>query len=59
RELGARLLDRLEKDLADLSEVEVRPKMEGNQMFLIFAPKRQKSTNKSSDKIQQVKEHVS
>jgi len=44
RELGAALLERLEKDLADLGEVEARPRMEGNQMFLIFTPKRQKSS---------------
>ncbi|MDT5268952.1 MAG: translation initiation factor [Acidobacteriota bacterium] len=43
RELGAELLQRLEKDLAEVAEVEQRPKMEGNQMFLIFAPKRHKS----------------
>jgi len=28
RELGARILERLEKDLADISEVEMRPRME-------------------------------
>ncbi len=44
RELGAALLERLEKDLADVGEVEARPRMEGNQMFLIFTPKRQKSS---------------
>jgi translation initiation factor IF-3 len=43
RELGSELLGRLEKDLADVGEVEQRPKMEGNQMYLIFAPKRHKS----------------
>lgn len=43
RELGAELLQRLEKDLTEVAEVEQRPKMEGNQMFLIFAPKRHKS----------------
>jgi translation initiation factor IF-3 len=43
RELGAELLGRLEQDLADVGEVEQRPKMEGNQMFLIFGPKRHKS----------------
>ncbi len=43
RELGAELLQRLEQDLAEVGEVEQRPKMEGNQMFLIFAPKRHKS----------------
>jgi translation initiation factor IF-3 len=42
RELGSSLLAKLEKDLADVSEVEARPRMEGNQMFLIFAPKKHK-----------------
>src|SRR5262249_9323107 len=47
RELGARILEQLEKDLADISEVEMRPRMEGNQMFTIFAPKRHKGGGKS------------
>ena len=42
RELGARILEKLEQDLADVSEVEMRPRMEGNQMFTIFGPKRHK-----------------
>ena len=46
RELGTRLLERLEKDLNDVGEVEARPRMEGNQMFLIFSPKRNKSAPK-------------
>jgi translation initiation factor IF-3 len=46
RELGAQLLERLEHDLAELGEVEARPRMEGNQMFLVFAPKRQKSPSR-------------
>ncbi len=43
RELGAELLVRLEQDLAEVGEVEQRPRMEGNQMFLVFAPRRNKS----------------
>ena len=43
RELGAQLLERLERDLADYGEVEQRPRMEGNQMFLIFTPKKHKT----------------
>ena len=43
RELGTQLLARLERDLADMGEVEARPRMEGNQMFLIFAPKKHKA----------------
>ena len=44
RELGARILEQLEKDLADISEVEMRPRMEGNQMFTIFGPRRHKKS---------------
>jgi translation initiation factor IF-3 len=43
RELGAQLLGKLEQDLAEVGEVEARPRMEGNQMFLIFAPKKHKT----------------
>lgn len=46
RELGTQLLQRLETDLADIGEVEARPRMEGNQMFLIFTPKKHKSAPK-------------
>jgi translation initiation factor IF-3 len=42
RELGARILEKLEQDLADVAEVEARPRMEGNQMFIIFGPRRHK-----------------
>ena len=42
RELGARILEKLERDLADVGEVEARPRMEGNQMFIILGPKRHK-----------------
>lgn len=45
RELGAQLLEKLEKDLIDVGEVEARPRMEGNQMFFIFTPKRHKSSS--------------
>ena len=44
RELGARILEKLEKDLADVGEVEARPRMEGNQMFIVVAPKRTKGS---------------
>jgi translation initiation factor IF-3 len=46
RELGARILEKLEKALADVGEVEARPRMEGNQMFIILGPKRHKSAAK-------------
>lgn len=47
RELGARILEQLEKDLADVGDVEMRPRMEGNQMFTIFMPKRHKKAESS------------
>ncbi|MCA1850043.1 MAG: translation initiation factor IF-3, partial [Acidobacteria bacterium] len=47
RELGARILEKLEGDLSDIGEVETRPRMEGNQMFTIFAPKRHKGGGKT------------
>jgi translation initiation factor IF-3 len=40
RELGAAILEKLRKDLEDIAELEVRPKMEGYQMFSIFIPKK-------------------
>ncbi len=43
RELGAKILARLTKDLEDLADVEVAPKMEGYQMFTIMAPKKSKT----------------
>lgn len=47
RELGSKILLKLENDLADVGEVEARPRMEGNQMFIIFGPKRHKTPGKS------------
>ena len=46
RELGSRILAKLEQDLIDVGEVEARPRMEGNQMFIIFGPKRHKGSPK-------------
>ena len=50
RELGAQLLERLEKDLAEYGEVEARPRMEGNQMFFIFAPKKHRTAKQEAPK---------
>jgi translation initiation factor IF-3 len=50
RELGSQLLERLEKDLTDVGEVEARPRMEGNQMFLVFAPKKHKTSGGGQQK---------
>ena len=46
RELGATILKRLTAELADIADVEVFPKMEGNQMFTIFVPKKSKPEGK-------------
>jgi translation initiation factor IF-3 len=40
KELGIALLNRLEQDLLPHGTVEVRPKLEGMNMFIMFAPKK-------------------
>ncbi len=40
KELGSELLRRLEQDLAAHGTVEVRPKLEGMNMFIIVSPKK-------------------
>lgn len=40
QELGKKLLDRIEADLAELGAVEQYPKMEGRQMVMVIAPKK-------------------
>ncbi len=40
RDLGADLLAKLRDDLVDIADVEVTPKMEGYQMFIILVPKK-------------------
>ncbi|MDX1606106.1 MAG: translation initiation factor IF-3, partial [Candidatus Competibacterales bacterium] len=40
QELGAKLLQRVEEDLAEYGAVEQRPKMEGRQMIMVLAPNR-------------------
>jgi len=42
KELGISLLQRLEQDLTEVSTVEVRPKLEGMNMFIMLAPKKNK-----------------
>jgi translation initiation factor IF-3 len=56
RELGAELLQRLEKDLTDVAEIEQRPRMEGNQMFLLFMPKKHKSSKQETAKQEAAKQ---
>ena len=42
QELGVRLLDRIEDDLKKYGEVEQRPKLEGRQLVMVFAPLKKK-----------------
>ena len=39
-ELGDRILDRLASELRELATVESRTRMEGNQMYQVFAPRK-------------------
>lgn len=38
-EIGKQVLDRLAKDIAEIGEIESKPKMEGRSMLMILAPK--------------------
>lgn len=40
QELGRHLLERIEKDLAEMASVEQFPRMEGRQMVMVIAPKK-------------------
>ena len=40
QELGMQMLERLERDLEEHAVVEARPKLEGRQMIMVFAPKK-------------------
>ena len=40
QELGMQMLERLERDLEEYGVVEARPKLEGRQMIMVFAPKK-------------------
>ncbi|MGX5173717.1 translation initiation factor IF-3 [Aliikangiella sp. IMCC44653] len=42
KELGMDIMKRVEKDLAELGDVESRPKLEGRQMMMVIAPKKKK-----------------
>ena len=43
REIGALMLDRIEKDTEEFAVVEQRAKMEGRQLGMMLAPKSKKS----------------
>ena len=40
QDLGMQMLERLERDLEEHGVVEARPKLEGRQMIMVFAPKK-------------------
>lgn len=40
RELGLEVLERIEKDLEEIAQVEQRPAMEGRQMVMVLAPRK-------------------
>ncbi|MDE2089655.1 MAG: translation initiation factor IF-3 [Gammaproteobacteria bacterium] len=42
QELGVKLLNRIEADLAQAAVIEQHPKMEGRQLVMLFAPKKTK-----------------
>ena len=42
QEFGMRLLERVRDEVADISQVEAMPKMEGRQMIMMLAAKRKK-----------------
>ena len=42
QDLGVKLLNRVEEELAELANVESRPALEGRQMVMVFAPKSRK-----------------
>ncbi len=41
QELGTKMLKRIEGDVAEIANVEQFPKMEGRQMIMVVAPKKQ------------------
>ena len=42
QDIGMRLLERIRDDLAEISQVENMPKLEGRQMIMVLAPKKKK-----------------
>ena len=40
QEIGMRLLDRVREELDELASVEQRPKMEGRQLIMVMAPRK-------------------
>ena len=42
KELGLKLLERVEADLSEIAQVDQMPKMEGRQMVMVLTPKKSK-----------------
>lgn len=42
QELGMKLMNRIEADIEELGQVELRPKMEGRQMTMVIAPRKKR-----------------
>ncbi|WP_288944382.1 translation initiation factor IF-3, partial [uncultured Marinobacter sp.] len=42
QEIGMQLMQRIEADIEELAQVEMRPKMEGRQMTMVVAPRKKK-----------------
>ena len=42
QQLGAQLLERVKEDLTEVAQIESFPKMEGRQMVMMIAPKKNK-----------------
>jgi translation initiation factor IF-3 len=42
QEIGMKLMNRVEEDVAEIAQVEMRPKMEGRQMTMVIAPRKKK-----------------
>jgi len=42
RDIGARLLERVKEDLAEIASVEQFPKLEGRQMIMVLSPRKSK-----------------
>ncbi|MGC8121008.1 translation initiation factor IF-3 [Marinobacter sp. VGCF2001] len=42
QEIGMKLMQRIEEDVTEIAQVEMRPKMEGRQMTMVIAPRKKK-----------------
>jgi translation initiation factor IF-3 len=49
-ELGAKLLDRLAKDLLDLANIELMPKLDGRNMTMVLAPLKRPEKSEKPEK---------